>query len=564
MNNHLMHLKLSQESGWEESQHIYKQALEVNGEDAARTNSDLFEYLKSGPGSAYLFSHVDSDLGSRWERLSKKWLSFIYTLEEVRIPTLVIWFISMLSNTTFYILDIVKDSRFIIFILIALLPESFYLVIISVGSLIVNEGAKMIQLYNRPGKLTSKKLMGIVFSIVLPAYLHHSEFMANIQLKKLAAIKRRSKDEEAEFIKVRKLLHNVLLEKAQLRATENVLEHFPQIIISTSVLTLEGAVKQLELTEGKKLFFILSLTLSLISVVRGQINLISARKNGQLGILAKLFLAIYLIIAIIPRMYAFTALLNGREAYLAFSVLSLVFLLHTGLSYVIQKKIFQQREQKFMQALWTFLTPPLFLDWDTLYRQQVGKMSIQECWTRTKYVILGHNILTLIGNIALGHKVTKPILELGVSSGIDDIIKLAIMMLSQMTLLALSYCYLKTRHPWARILRAELLKGSFDQGGKCNSSPVLKPTESANNTLKQSKSEHLHRISDLESDYPQKSANSSPILNPTESANKTSKQSKSEHLHRNSVLESDNYQKSAMVDSSTQTRTNLLFHSIND
>ena len=193
MNNHIMHLKHSRkESGKKRSQDIYDKAKEDNDSDDAKTEKYLFEYLGSGAASEYIFGHVDQScrgLSSKWEEFYKKRFSFLYILEEVRKFSLLAWFNEMLYNTSMYMIDIVKDIRFILLILIPLLPESIHLVIISVGTLIVSEGAKMIQLYRLPGKLTLWKKMRVVFSIILPVYLHHNEFMVNLQLKKFAAIK---------------------------------------------------------------------------------------------------------------------------------------------------------------------------------------------------------------------------------------------------------------------------------------------------------------------------------------------------------------------------------------
>jgi len=386
----------------------------------------------------------------------------------------------MLSKTSFYILDIVKDVRFIILILIALLPESKYLIVVAFGSLIISEIVKMIQLYFNPGKMTLEKILGVLFSVMQPILLHHKEFMAKIQLQNLAAMQIRSPEQEAQLINVRRELQNILLVKAELRATENILEHFPQVIISLSVLTLEGAAMQLDLTDGKKLFFLLSLTGSLFSIVRGQINLISARKNGQLGLLAKLFLTAYLVIAIVPRIFVFTALISGQKALESLTALTLVAIIHIGISYAIQRITFREDQFRFRQALWTILTPPLFLDWDTLYRQQMGKISIPECWKQTKHVILGHNLLNLLENIALGHLVSSSLLPVkSVSFEIDTIIKLAVMLLSQIALVALSFNYFKTRHPWARILNSKLSKRIPGFGNKYNSEPILNQTNKA-------------------------------------------------------------------------------------
>ena len=74
-----------------------------------------------------------------------------------------------------------------------------------------------------------------------------------------ASIPNRDDDQEQTFAEARRQQRQTDLIKAELRATENVIEHLLQIIISLSVLTLDGANSQLKMTEGNRLFFFLSL-----------------------------------------------------------------------------------------------------------------------------------------------------------------------------------------------------------------------------------------------------------------------------------------------------------------
>ena len=147
----------------------------------------------------------------------------------------------------------------------------------------------------------------------------------------------------------------------------------------------------------------------------------------------------------------------------------MVALLHVALSFVIQSTLFKSanraygavklRRNMLLQALWSILAPPLFLDWDHLYRQEDFSMSILDCWKRSKYVFFLHNLITLLGNIVLLHAfipmtiVTNPDLK---NLAYSSIIGMDIVIISQILLLGLGFLYFKTCHPWSRLLKAEL------------------------------------------------------------------------------------------------------------
>ena len=83
--------------------------LRTYGGDVQLTNKFLFKYLKSGEGAKYLLGHVDNDLGCKWERFSKKYLSLLYTFADYKIVAFSSNFLSMFVKTTLYFLDMVKD-----------------------------------------------------------------------------------------------------------------------------------------------------------------------------------------------------------------------------------------------------------------------------------------------------------------------------------------------------------------------------------------------------------------------------------------------------------------------
>ena len=165
VNNLLLRLKWSKTSGWKMSREIYQVMTDINGGDIEKTNKFIFIYLGTGGGPAYLFSHVDDDLGSWWEGLTKKWFSLIYLLAKVQILSVSMDFVIMFLKSSIYILDIVKDVRFLMLILIPL-TGSLPFVILSIMALILSETAKIVQLYSIENSESRAKRLG--FALLSP------------------------------------------------------------------------------------------------------------------------------------------------------------------------------------------------------------------------------------------------------------------------------------------------------------------------------------------------------------------------------------------------------------
>ena len=480
---------------------LFNKMKRKNSGDDQLTYKFMFKYLRSGEGAKYLLGHVDNDLGSKWERLSKRHLSLLYTLADNKIAAFSYSFLDTMFKSTIYLFDIIKDVRFIIFILIPLLPVSMPLVAFAVVTLVASELAKVVQLIadtcrdteaERPGIL--KQRGHALLSPVLPVFLHHDELMQEIKLERLASINVRNSDEETAFTDTRRSQAETRLTKSELRATENFIEHFNQVVLSLSVLTVDGAKEQMGLTEGKMLFFFLSLLVSVLSIIRGQVNLISARKNGHLGKTATFLVVLYILVAVVPRGLMFMSLLgvilHAADLHVkcaAVAVFLTICFLHILASFWLQTVILKAKKNRFRQSVWTLLLPLLFLDWDSLYFtliQEGYSMSIQECWRRNKYIIFSHNFLTLLGNIALDRDITGLFVKDLVSPEISTTIKFGLLALSPIILIGLSFLYYRYVHAWARVLNAELLPQIHT---KCKSDPILnaddddKPDNAATN-----------------------------------------------------------------------------------
>ena len=115
-------------------------------------DSDLrvFHELGTGGGAGYILSHVEGDLGARWEVFSKKWpiTRWWYSIAKHQTSSRVIGFVKMEAASTFYLYDIVKDVR-LIWILATKIPsEAAILYGTSIVSLTVSEFIKGPSIYN--------------------------------------------------------------------------------------------------------------------------------------------------------------------------------------------------------------------------------------------------------------------------------------------------------------------------------------------------------------------------------------------------------------------------------
>ena len=264
--------------------------------------------MKDGTGAKYLLGHVEDTLGSKWECFSKHWFPFFYQVTEKRALQLIFGFLTMLGRTTFNLTDLFKDIQYL-FILVPLLPHSMPLIAVGALSLVISEALKIVHLSSQPGVGAVKRVAYCFLTPLMHIWIHHKEFIFNRRLSQLASIQSLTREEHIAMKEVRKEAEKNQMCKGELRATENVTEHFIQIILSLSAMQVKGYGDSLKIWD-KKFIFVLA-CLFLLSIIRGQVNLISYQKRGFLGIWAKLLLVAYVIVAAIPRgvlaFYTFTS-----------------------------------------------------------------------------------------------------------------------------------------------------------------------------------------------------------------------------------------------------------------
>ena len=514
LRNDILRLRLSSSPGASQSREIFEKQLEDNNREEHKVNLSIFcQSVGTCNEAGYLLGHWDQDWGSKFETLFKmKFFAFFHNF------FFLLWlgFFYMVAQSALYVLDFVKDIKFIvrynekIFEKRSLIinekvydfPEMFVVLFaMAIGFLLASEAIKVVQLCDSMKAPRVPWVLRAVLSPLqlLPILIHHQERKLQSRQRRLCSLIEPSNDIELLLADTTNELDRIRSMIGELRSTENVLEHFFQFIISLIIVSASSGFVIIDLSKSEINFAIFSCVVSLFSMIRGQVALISTEKKGQIGILSKCLLFPYMTISIVIR--AGILLLSTIATYnfdysiyyanhfsdgymptvitktfaetshlLYVLVLIIVLLLHIVLSFLIQKKLLMATKSNLKQALWSFLSPPLFLDWDFIYIQEGLRIPIPECWRRSKNSLLHHNILTLFGNIALGipflifrtePHIKKAHVYLAWSKWHHDwvlISVLSIVIVSQLILIALGFLYLRKFHPWARILNEELAR----------------------------------------------------------------------------------------------------------
>ena len=488
MANRLTQLKHSSNPGGEECKDIYNKLLASNSNDITATELLIFTELGSGEAAEYLLSHAYDERSTCLEALRRMRVG---TFRLFRVPCFG-WFLGAVKvfvyNLIFY-LDVIFDVRLILFLHSIDIFEAEKMKYTLVACLVLSEVLKMHLLYTSEGPdlFGLHWLMRVILVPVLPAIMHYQVHKLESKIADLCTVPSRDQSQEEDLTRSRKELQKIRALKAKMRATENAWEHLPQLSFTTWLLTFAFPQDKsrldpiLGLDEGERddtlIFISFSVLVSALSIVRGQVNLISAQLNGQLSLKAKFTLGSYISLAVLCKSCQFV-LCHGLHftpatgGIMFFSGLS-AFVLTSVMSFQIASVYFLQikllgakrpkRGQRFQRACWSLLAPPLFLSWEDLYQQENGRKSIPECWWTTKWNFLANSAHPALGWVVLAcvSLVRGSVLQ-------DDCLMptaalLALLLLATFgafTSTALGFLYFKKYHPWAGLLRAELLKSN--------------------------------------------------------------------------------------------------------
>ncbi len=114
-----------------------------------------------------------------------------------------------------------------------------------------------------------------------------------------------------------------------------------------------------------------SLGISLFSLVRGSVNYIKQEKNGHLGMVGQIILSLYYSVSCIGRL-SFIATMSPAGSYFMF-ILPSVPLVHLLPAFILLSRskvnpANNSRSRRLLHCLSTMASPPLFDDWEDVYR----------------------------------------------------------------------------------------------------------------------------------------------------------------------------------------------------
>ena len=81
--------------------------------DIHKTNTAIFRKMGSSKESVFLLGHHDRDCGSGIENFTKRHFSFFLAMLDFSCVLICFGYLFMLAKTAIYVVDIVKDVKFI-------------------------------------------------------------------------------------------------------------------------------------------------------------------------------------------------------------------------------------------------------------------------------------------------------------------------------------------------------------------------------------------------------------------------------------------------------------------
>ena len=161
-----------------------------------------------------------------------------------------------------------------------------------------------------------KQILISILCPTVPAVLHAIQFRVSNAMKKCVRMLKDRGNEaitlkaEAKLVPLRLKQASINTLRVSLKMTENVLENYVQlflVLLITLTMNSETSSMQLsgidEILKGgdSNTFLYISATISFVSLVKGHIDMVTAKRNGMVGMVGKLILLPYVLISIASR-----------------------------------------------------------------------------------------------------------------------------------------------------------------------------------------------------------------------------------------------------------------------
>ena len=463
------------------AQKCYKIEKSKHAGSERKTDLYYFERLETGAQTETFFDMVDDGF---FFRLKKTMLQRVGRLDEAlrtkRATQLKVG-LGICVSVALHYSDLVKDVFFIAHFKRFMLAETtglegegtanngFAVVVfyIAVASILLSEGANLIVLvlHKEFSAMTPlRKILSVAFLPLMPLAVRCGEGKVKWQEAELLhqagkAINATNDDKnkiqaptESEILQLRNKFLSLYDLRSKFRGNERLLEHFVQLVLLATVILVDRSETRSVDTLGKVVldndfrFVVVSAGLSFISLVRGHVFFLKAKKQGQLPFKGTVLVLLYFFVGAVARVTALLLFLmptlgllgvlnhgltgqigmeywmvmdftpsgkvNAYEVWeenfkigsvseiftskgttgLMCALTVTILIIHVAAAHLINRKFFNLRSERSFSStnaiLHTFVCPPLFLDWQNLAGGSAD--AIAASWKRSQTGLLSY------------------------------------------------------------------------------------------------------------------------------------------------------------------------------
>ena len=272
------------------------------------TNSFFFRTLGTSDVTETFLDNVDNGWFFRKKKLLRRLPVVRTLLQNLRVVRSFMT-VMLLIQVTVYYLDLFKDALLISrlqYFLPSLLPLVLYSV--TLASVVLGELANIVTVLNFKGWTRTQTIFGAIFITFVPALLLYMIYKAEMGLKRKA----REGAAKEQLSRTRTKLKDLQSLRADLRANENAVEHFAQLVVLALLILIKKSDTSMVAPEISNFLlpdidYLLygSALISYLSLVRGQLNFAVTKKDGFVPFLGKLILLAYFAIGTAARLFAF-------------------------------------------------------------------------------------------------------------------------------------------------------------------------------------------------------------------------------------------------------------------
>jgi hypothetical protein len=545
--------------------HYYKMEMLVNTDSV-----DIFYFNSIGTNETaqYFYSILDNSISFRIDAfINSKYPQIVSSSKYIKCFNVTVIHVQFLGRVLLHYADFVKDIILLIQIWQLMLGNNVNLILLDalffpsvifwtiITSIVTCEISCGVALMNNKTFFncsTTKKVFSILFILLMPAVVHYKEMKLQQEEMHINANSRSIQIKEF-MIGANSNLITTCKKKSQdmhrlrvyFKATENVSEHFPQLVILMLILMLRKTntpkVVQMDkiFLNDNDIFILFSTAWSFFSLTKGHLSYIQALKSNYLSLVGKLMLLllfatvlsgrlVYILIFFTPNLGLFDTNFHGilgninvsrtfsqtsgrrKQVLLAYGVnntpifledawsdykmstffhipislcvlvFSGIITLHILIGYKIQSKLHihnkASAKKKMFQTIYTLLCPPLFLDWEEVYRERKELITIKESWRKSQNILIAHIIMQCMEHIVLctplimlKNAITvrnekledmfPPLNDELYSTYIVNVLLgagIALALVLPPIQYGLAQLYFKKGHPWSRILNTTL------------------------------------------------------------------------------------------------------------